>query len=77
MELTMMMIPREALVGGVLGFLFVCFALALYDYLRWEYQWRRRKPTMERPCPYCYGEPPSSDGLTECGWCDDGMLRHR
>ena len=21
-------------------------------------------------CPYCHGIPPSSDGRTECGWCE-------
>ena len=66
------MIPREVLVGGMVGFLVVCFALALFDYL----QGRRHKPIAE-PCLYCHGESPSSDGLTECGWCDDGTLRYR
>ena len=24
---------------------------------------------LEEECPYCHGEPPSGDGLTECGFC--------
>jgi hypothetical protein len=69
-------ITREVLVGGMVGFFTACFVLALFDYLRWEVQGRRRKPIAE-PCLYCHGESPSSDGLTECGWCDDGVLRYR
>jgi hypothetical protein len=36
-------ITREVLVGGMAGFFTMCFVLALFDYLRWEVQGRRRK----------------------------------
>jgi len=25
-------------------------------------------------CPYCHGQAPSTDGITECGWCRDGHI---
>jgi hypothetical protein len=25
-------------------------------------------------CPHCHGRPPSSDGRTECGFCDGGFI---
>jgi len=24
---------------------------------------------MNPDCPYCHGQPPSTDGRTQCGWC--------